>query len=125
MRWGMSGFEEQEQTRPQYKGIRCDEIPPLLKCVLRRNTPPLLPYHTFYGLTSVVRIAVHQYILRGGTPVYMRKGLRQYTKRFFIASTFKGFTNILGFTCILNTFAGIFQGVHQYIRGVHQYTGFH
>ncbi|CAM9243719.1 unnamed protein product [Hapterophycus canaliculatus] len=22
MRWGMSGFEEQEQTRPQYKGIR-------------------------------------------------------------------------------------------------------
>lgn len=24
MRWGMSGFEEQEQTRPQYQGIRCD-----------------------------------------------------------------------------------------------------
>lgn len=34
MRWGMSGFEEQEQTRPQYKGIRfvhicavCTELP--------------------------------------------------------------------------------------------------
>lgn len=22
MRWGMCGFEEQEQTRPQYRGIR-------------------------------------------------------------------------------------------------------
>ena len=46
MRWGMSGFEEQEQTRPQYKGIRCDEVPATAAYVTRmyvaQNNPRLL-----------------------------------------------------------------------------------
>ena len=41
MRWGMSGFEEQEQTRPQYKGIRCDEVATTIGMGVAENSPPV------------------------------------------------------------------------------------
>lgn len=38
MRWGMTGFEQQEQTRPQYQGIRHES-----------STPPAVAHGSKFG----------------------------------------------------------------------------